>query len=680
MKPPDARRIPSPVVAHGHTFDDPYQWLADRADPEVLAYIEAENRFAEAISAPLEPLREALYQELVSRCPQSDLTVPGPWGPYEYYLRVEEGRSHRIHCRRRRGGGDEEVLLDLNDFVVEGEYLDAGQVRISPDHNLVAYTLDRSGFEVYELFVRDLRTGDDLQDILQGVGGMIAWANDSRTLFYNERDGAGRPFRIHRHRLGSPQGEDEVVAHEPDIRFNLLLQTTLSQRYIVAVSRSRSTRETRLLCADTPDAEFWVVVPRREGVRYNVVHRGDRFFIRTNDGAPNHRVVSVPIDDVRPERFEVIVPERADVSIVDIEAFADHLVVYERQDGLPAISVLDLTSNESHDIVFDEPTYAVQPTGHLEFDTAQLRLSFSSPRTPTTVFDYDMHTRAKTVLKREAVANFTASDYVTERIFATAPDGVSVPISLFYRQDWPTDEPRRLLLNGYGAYAIKADAAWAAHPVSLVDRGVIHAIAHVRGGGEFGPAWWESGRLFAKKNSFHDFIACAEHLIAEGYTSSDRLVISGGSAGGLLVGAVLNMRPDLCCAAVAGVPFVDVLTSMSDPSLRMTSTEYEEWGYPGDAAAFEYMASYDPYRNVSAQPYPAVLIHCGLNDTRVHYWGPVKWAAALRHASTSDAQVMLRTELNAGHFGPSGRYAAIARVADRYAFMLHAFGSGGSVE
>ena len=676
---PMARTIARVSTVHGETRVDEYSWLRDREDPETLAYLQAENRYTQAVMRHTEELQEQLYQELRGRIKETDLSVPEQVDDWLYYARTEAGGQYPIYCRRRLATEwDESVLLDQNPLAVGHSYFRLGAFEVSPDHRFLAYSIDTCGSESYTLYLKDLCTGELLSETLTNTAPAVAWANDSQTLFYIVLDDARRPCRLYRHRLGSNPADDALVYHEADESFFLDVGRTRSRQLIQLDINSHSTSEVRFVSADRPEDPFRVLEARRPGVEYNVSHHGDRFFITTNDEAPNFRLVSAPVADPSRANWTTILPHRSAVKLDNTDAFRDHLVVYQRVGGLRQIRILDLNGEGDHLVPFPEPVYSAHPHDNLEFDTTVLRFSYTSLVTPSSVVDYDMASRTWTVRKQtEVLGGYDASCYRSERLFAEAPDGAMVPVSLVYRLPLELDGSRPLLLNGYGAYGVTYEPGFSSHALSLLDRGFVVAIAHVRGGEEMGRAWYEGGKLLQKRNSFTDFIAAAEHLIAAGYTSPDGLVISGGSAGGLLMGAVTNLRPDLFRAVLAEVPFVDVVNTMLDASLPLTVIEYDEWGNPADPEFYHYMRSYSPYDNVEAKDYPNILITAGLNDPRVAYWEPAKWAARLRARKTDQNRLLLRTNMGAGHGGASGRYDYLREVAFKWAFVLDVMGMTG---
>jgi oligopeptidase B len=669
--PPRARVAPRVEIVHGETRVDDYHWLRDRSNPEVLAYLEAENQHTHAVMRHTEGLQERLYQELRGRIRETDLSVPERLDDYLYYSRTEAGGQYPILCRRQElPGAVEEVMLDQNPLARGHHYFRVGSVEVSPDHRLLAYTVDTCGAEEFTLYIKDLVTGEVMAESVSRVSPRMAWANDSHTVFYTVLDAARRPCRLYRHQVGTQPSEDILVYFEPDAAFHLDISRTRSRRYLLLDLSSHSTTEVWFASADQPEQPFRVVQPRRPGIEYMVTHHGDRFFIATNDGAPNFRLVHAPVEHPSSEHWTPVLPYRPEVKLDWTDAFENHIVIYEREAGLTRIRVIDLQTGAEHLVAFPEPVYTVRPHSNPEFHTSTLRFTYTSLVTPSAVVDYDLAEHTWTVRKQTEVRGYTASDYCSERLFVHAPDGARVPISVVYRRPLEIGRPRPLLLTGYGAYGLNYDPVFSSDTLSLLDRGFMVAIAHVRGGEEMGRHWYEAGRLFNKRSSFTDFISAAEHLIREGYTAPDRLVISGGSAGGLLIGAVTNLRPDLFRAVLAEVPFVDVISTMLDASLPLTVIEYDEWGNPNDPTAYAYIRSYSPYDNVVARDYPHMLITAGFNDPRVAYWEPAKWTAKLRATKTDTNRLLLRTNMGAGHGGASGRYDALRETAFKYAFIL----------
>jgi oligopeptidase B len=653
---------------------DNYFWLRNRSDPEVIAFLEAENRYTEEVMAPTKPLQENLYQEILGRIQETDVSVPVKRDDYFYYTRTEEGKAYSIQCRKRGSlEAPEEILLDANALAEGQKYFRLGNFAVSPDHRLLAYSTDLEGDETYTIQVKNLVTGELLPDRIANTYYTLEWANDNRTFFYTVLDETKRPYRAFRHELGVEP--DVLVYQEDDGRFSLGLGKTRSRRFVFIELASPLTSELRYLEAGDPRAEFRVMLPRRQDVEYDASHHGEYFYIRTNDRAKNFRLMRTEVGDPSSENWHEVIPARAEVTIEGVDAFEDHLVIYERERGLETICIRDGMGGFSHYIDFPEPVYTVSAGGNAEYQTNLLRFNYTSLVTPTSVFDYNVRTRQRELKKQyEVRGGYDASQYQSERIFAKAPDGVEVPISLVYRRGFERNGSSPLLLYGYGAYGHSIDPRFSSDRLSLLDRGMIFAIAHIRGGAELGEVWHDQGKLLQKKNTFSDFIAGAEHLISERYTSPDRLAIMGGSAGGLLMGAVLNARPELFHAAIAKVPFVDTLNTMLDPSLPLTMSEYEEWGNPEDKEYYNYIRSYSPYDNVAPREYPTMLVTGGLNDPRVSYWEPAKWVAKLRELKKDSNVLLLKTNMGSGHFGPSGRYEGIKEVAFDYAFLLKSLG------
>jgi oligopeptidase B len=679
--PPVAKQVPTERTRHGETVVDEYAWLRDRDDPDTIAYLEAENAYTAEVMAPTEALQQELFAEIRSRIQETDLTVPARKGAWWYYARTEEGRQYAIHCRSRSEDGDGEVvMLDQNVVAGESEFFALGAFDITPDARLLAYSTDFAGAELYTMRFRDLESGEELDDQLEGTYYGTAWAADSSTFFYVRPDDAMRPYQLWRHRLGTPAADDVLVHEEADERFFLSVGTTKDERYVVLHLGSKVTDEVHVLPADDPMGDFRVVEPRRQDVEYSLEHWRDRFYIVTNaDGAEDFKLVEAPDSSPGRDSWRDVVPARPGTTLAGIDVFADHLVLFERAEGLRRIRVREQATGDEHVIEQPEAVSTASGGANPEFDSTVLRYGYTSMVTPSSVYDYDLRTHERTLKKRQPVlGGYDPEEYATERVWATADDGARIPISLVYRRDRPRDGTAPALLYGYGSYEASMDPGFSSLRLSLLDRGFVFAIAHVRGGGELGRAWYRRGKLLHKKNTFTDFVACARHLVAEGWTSPEKLAIRGGSAGGLLVGAVLNIAPDAIGAAVAEVPFVDALNTILDPSLPLTVMEWEEWGNPVESAeVYRYMRSYAPYENVEAKAYPPILATAGLNDPRVSYWEPAKWVARLRATKAGDSRLLLKTEMGAGHMGPSGRYDAWKDEAFVYAFVLDTLGVSG---
>ena len=677
-QPPVAPRRPHTIEAHGDRRTDEWYWLRERENPEVLALLEAENAHTKAMLAHTEGLQQQLYDEIVARIQETDLSVPARKGEWWYYARTVEGQQYPVSCRRQGSErGPEQVLLDENALAEGHEFLTVTNDEVSPDHRLLAYATDYDGSERYGLRFRDLATGDDLPDVVEDTYYGVAWTADSSTVFYTKVDEAMRPHQLWRHRVGTPTADDVLVFQEDDDRFWLNVHLTRSERYLLLLLESKVTSEVWYLSSDDPTGEFRVIRPREQDVEYYVDHHDDRFFVVTNaEGAENFKLVAAPVATPGREHWTEVVPHRPDVKLDGAEAFARHLVLHERVDGLRRLRILRLADGEQHVVAQPEPVYTVGPDVNAEFDTDVYRFSYQSLVTPRSVYDYDMEARTRVLKKQQPVlGGYDPSQYTTKRAWATAPDGTRVPMSIVHRADVALDGTAPAVLYGYGSYEHSIDPTFSSLRLSLLDRGVVYAMAHIRGGGEMGRRWYEDGKYLHKTNTFTDFVACAEQLVADRYTSPERLAIRGGSAGGLLMGAVVNLRPELFAAVVAEVPFVDCLTTILDETLPLTVLEWEEWGNPvADPAVYAYMKAYSPYDNVRAESYPAMLVTAGLNDPRVSYWEPAKWVQKLRATTTGTQPILLKTELGAGHMGPSGRYDAWRDEAFVLAFLVDALG------
>jgi oligopeptidase B len=674
LVPPVAKTVPKETILHDHARVDNYFWLRDRTDPDVTAYLEAENQYTEQVMESTKPLQERLYQEILGRINETDLSVPVKRDDYFYYARTEEGKAYSISCRKHLSlDAPEEILLDSTVLAAGQKYFRLGNFSVSPDHRLLAYSTDTEGGETYTIVVKDLATGDLLPDRISNTYYSLEWAADNRTFFYTTLDPARRPYRVFRHELGA--ASDTLVYQEDDGRFVLGIAKTRSRRFLFLHLSSPLTSEVRYLDAANALGEFQVMLPRRQDIEYDAAQHGDYFYIRTNESAKNFRLMRTTVSNPSRENWEEVIPARPSVTIEGVDSFEDYLVVSERERGLEKICIRDGAGAFLHYIDFPEPVYTVGTIGNAEYKTKTLRFVYASLVTPASVFDYNLETRGRELKKQyEVKGGYDPTQYRSERIFAAAPDGVEVPISLVYGVGFEKNGRGPLLLYAYGSYGHSIDPGFSSERLSLLDRGFAFAIAHIRGGAELGEEWHDQGKLLAKKDTFTDFIACAEHLIRERYTSSDRLVIMGGSAGGLLVGAVLNMRPDLFRAAIAKVPFVDNLNTGLDPTLPLTISEYEEFGNPEEKQFYDYIRSYSPYENVTAREYPMMLVTAGLNDPRVSYWEPAKWVAKLRAMKTDKNPLLLKTNMGSGHFGPSGRYEGIKEVAFDYAFLIWAMG------
>ena len=667
---PIAERRPHVDTLHGEVRNDEYFWLRVKSDPAVRSYLEAENRYADAVLAPLAPLREQLYKEMLGRIKQTDLSVPVRDRGFFYYNRTIEGQQYPIFARKP-GSLDaaEQVLLDLNEMAKGQSFMSVSAFTVSDDGHLLAYSYDSTGYRQYAMRVKDLRTGALLPTIAERVTS-VAWAADNKTLFYSvEHPVSKRSYRVYRHVLG--EQKDTLLYEEKDERFSSYVGRSRSRDYIFMYVGSLTADEQYYLPASQPMSEWRQIAARKENRELSADHHGDNFYIRVNDTGRNFRLVTAPITDPREVNWKELVPHRADVRLSGVMLFANHLVRSEREGGLTHIVVTNLRTNQTHKVTMPEPVYNTGLSGNAEWNTSTLRFSYQSLVTPSSVFDYDMEKRSRVLLKEtEVLGGYDKSRYTSERVFAKARDGTMVPISLLYKKDLKKDGRAPMHLSAYGSYGSSSDVFFNSNRVSLLDRGVVIATAHIRGGGEMGTAWHDQGRMKNKMNTFTDFIDCAEYLIAQGYTNSGRLVIQGGSAGGLLMGAVTNMRPDLFKAVISDVPFVDVINTMLDESLPLTVGEFEEWGNPKKKDEYEYMKRYDPYLNLSAKEYPAILVRTSFNDSQVMYHEPAKYTAKMRALKTDKNPLLLVTNMGAGHGGASGRYDRLKEIALGYAFLL----------
>jgi oligopeptidase B len=674
--PPIAKKVPYVTEVNGHKMEDNYFWLRDKPNPEVRAYLEQENAYTDAVMKPTEAFQKKLYGEMLGRIKETDVEVPYKEGDYFYYTRTEAGKQYAIRCRRKGSmDGTEEIVLDVNEMAKGLPFMTVSEYAVSRDGNLLAYSYDNTGFRQYNLAVKDLRTGKTLADHGERVGSVV-WANDNKTIFYTQEDAVSkRQYRLYRHTVGTAEA-DSLVYEEKDERFEVDAVKSRSGAYIFLICGSHTTSEARYIRADQPMAEFKVMEPRRQDVQYYPDHNGDFFYIRVNDTGRNFRLVKAPVGEPGREHWKEVVAHDPNIMLNHVEMFKNFYVLVDREHGLPQLQVTDLRSGKSHRIEFPEPAYLSRPYVNRVYDTVEFRYAYESPIMPASVYAYDMEKGTSTLLKRKEVpGGYDRTKYVVEQIYALAADGVKVPISVLRQKDAKLDGNEALYLYGYGSYGISIDAGFNPNYFSLVDRGVTVAVAHIRGGGEMGKTWHDAGRMMNKKTTFTDFVSCAEYLVGHGYGSKERLVIEGRSAGGLLMGAVLNMRPDLFKAALVGVPFVDVMNTMLDESLPLTVGEFEEWGNPKQKAAFDYMITYSPYDNVEAKNYPDMLVKTSFNDSQVMYWEPAKYVAKMRATRTDHNTLILKTNLSpAGHGGASGRYDRLHESAFDYAYILREMG------
>lgn len=677
IEPPVAEKIPQELVIHDHERVDNYYWLKERDNPKVIDYLKAENAYLEAVMKHTEELQEKLFNEIVGRIKQTDMSVPYKESGYFYYRRFEEGDEYPVYCRKKESlEAEEEILLNVNEMAEGYDYYHVAGLTVSSNNNLIAFGVDTVSRRKYTIHFKDLTTKEILPDEIPNTSGGAAWANDNKTVFYALKDETTlRPYKIMKHILGTDVSSDQNIFEEKDITFETYVYKSKSKRYVFIVSAQTLSTEYRFLDADHPDELFKIVQPRERDLEYHVAHYKDKFYIRTNYKAKNFMLMETPVENTTKENWKVIIPHREDVLLQDFEVFKDFLVVNERKNGLPNIRVIKWEDKSEHYLDFGEETYMAYIAFNPEFDTDLLRYSYSSLTTPSSVFDYNMNSKEKTLLKQEDVlGDFDPANYHAQRLYATAEDGTKIPISLVYRKGLQINGENPLLLYGYGSYGASMNPGFSSVRLSLLDRGFVFAIGHIRGGQEMGRYWYEEGKLLKKKNTFTDFIACAEHLIAEKFTNPDKLFAVGGSAGGLLMGAVVNMRPDLFKGIIAQVPWVDVVTTMLDESVPLTTSEYDEWGNPNDKTYYDYMLSYSPYDNVEAKDYPAMLVTTGLHDSQVQYWEPAKWVAKLRELKTDDNILFLYTNMGAGHSGVSGRFRRYKETALEYAFMLDLLG------
>ena len=668
---PKAKRVPVVTTLHGDTREDPYAWMRDRSDPDTVAYLEAENKYADAVTAHLEPLRKQIYEEMVSHIKETDVSALTKCGAYYYYARTEQGLQYAISCRKRGIDGPEEILLNPNELAKGLEYFALGNAVVSPDQQLLAYSSDAAGDETYTIHVKNLSTGELLAERIPDTYYGLEWAADNRTFFYTVLNDQKRPYQIWRHRLGELQ--DALLVEEADERFELNLERTSSRAFIILDISSQTTTEQRFLDVSDPDGEFRLLLPRRQDIEFSTTHHGDWFYLTINDTARTFRLVRTRASAPSVDALEEVLAPRPGITLEGSTAYERHMVVTERDQGLIRFVVESLVDGAKHEVTFPEPVYMAHEVSPSEFGTTVLRYTYESMVTPPSVVDYEMNSRVSTVVKVQEIPGYEATLYETGRVWATADDGVRVPISWVAKKGVPRDGSAPGFLYGYGSYGISSDPIFSSTRLSLLDRGFVYAIAHIRGGADLGKPWHEAAKMLTKRLTFSDFIACAEYLIEAGFTSADRLAIRGGSAGGMLMGAVVNMRPDLFRAVLALVPFVDCLNTMLDPTLPLTVGEYEEWGNPEDLAYYRYIKSYAPYENVAAAAkYPWMLLRGGLNDPRVSYWEPAKWIARMREVRTDGSPLILKTDMGAGHGGASGRYDKLQQNAFDFAFVVDA--------
>lgn len=671
IKPPIANKITKVDTIHGGVRVDNYYWLRDKSNPEVIAYLEAENKYTEEMMKPAQALQETIYNEILRRTKLTDLSVPYKLGGYWYYSRTEEGKQYQIYCRKYKTiEAEEEITLDLNKLAEGHKFLGLGAYDVSDDGNLLAYAVDTTGFRVYNLYIKNLQTGELLPDDVGAITS-VEWAADNKTLFYVKEDAAKRPYRLFRHVLGDKN--DELTFEEKDELYRIYTFRSNDKQFVFFASASSITSEVSYLPSDKPNESFKLILPREAEHEYSVDHREGLFYIRTNKNAKNFRLVTAPVSN--PKKWKELIPHRKNIKLENVYLFKDYAIFTERENALITFKVLDFRTDKTKTIEFPEPVYSAFPATNPEYNTKLFRYSYQSFITPSSVFDYDMVTGKSKLLKQtEVLGGYDLKQYVSERIYAKASDGKRIPVSIVYKKGIKKNGTNPLLFYGYGAYGASMPVAFSIPRLSLLDRGMVYALAHIRGGGDLGEEWYDDGKMMKKINTFTDFIACAEYVVKEKYTSKEKLAIQGASGGGLLIGAVLNMRPNLFKVAHMAVPFVDVINTMLDESLPLTVGEFLEWGNPKIKEEYEYIKSYCPYTNIEAEAYPDILITTSLNDSQVMYWEPAKYTAKMRSLKTDNNLLLLKTNMGAGHGGASGRYDAFKEQAFIYAFILHGLG------
>lgn len=676
VKPPEAKKIAKELTIHNDTRIDNYYWLNQRDNQEVIDYLTAENEYTTKMLAPTDSLQAKLFLEIVGRIKQTEMSVPYLLNRYYYYSRYEEGKEYPFYCRKKENlDAPEEIMLNVNEMAEGYSFFSVGSWDVSPDCKLLAYSVDTVSRRQYTLYVKNLETGEIYPDKIDNTSGSVTWASDNKTIFYDKKDETLRPFEIYRHKLGTSAEADVLVYHENDATFSSIVYKSKSKQFIFIASFSTLSTEYRFLDANNPEGNFTIFQPRTKDMLYYVNHYKDKFYVRTNYEALNFQLMESPLKKTSLENWKVVIPAREDVLLEGIEIFDGFLAINEKKNGLDQLRVINLTNKADYYIPFQDPTYMAYISMNPEFNSNKLRYSYSSLTTPQTVYDFNMDTKEKEMLKQqEVLGDFNPDNYQSERLMATASDGVKVPISIVYRKELKKDGQNPMLITGYGSYGSSTDPYFSSVRLSLLDRGFVFAMAHVRGGQELGRQWYEDGKLLNKKNTFTDFIACTEFLIDQKYTNPKLCFAIGGSAGGLLMGAISNMRPDLYRGIIAAVPFVDVVTTMLDESIPLTTGEYDEWGNPNEKEYYDYILSYSPYDQVEAKAYPAMLITTGLHDSQVQYWEPAKWVAKLRDMKTDNNMLLLSTEMEFGHGGASGRFERFKETAKEYAFILYQLG------
>jgi oligopeptidase B len=672
LKPTIPEKIKTELIRHGHTRIDNYYYFNQRENPKVIAYLEAENAYTKEMMKHTGALQEKLFNEIVGRIKQADMSVPYKHNGYYYYTKYEEGKEYPFYYRKKDSAeAEEEIMLNVNEMAKGYSYYHVIGLRVSPNNRLLAFAVDTLSRRKYDIYFKDLTTGKLLKDKITNTTGSLEWANDNKTVYFSIKDNTLRSYKIISHILGAPSDQDKEVFHETDETFSVYIGKSKSQKYLFISSYSTLSSEYRFLDANNPGGDFIVFQPRERDLEYSVEHFENKFYIRTNYQAKNFRLMEVPLDKPGKENWKEVIPHRDNVLLERMEIFEDYLVLQERKNGLIELRIINRSDNSEHYIQFDEETYVAYLTANYELNTELLRFGYTSLTTPPSTFDYNMRDRTKILLKQEEVlGGFDKDNYHSERLYAESDDGVKIPISLVYRKGLIKNGNNPTLLYGYGSYGISSNPYFNSAILSLLDRGFVYAIAHIRGGQELGRQWYEDGKLLKKKNTFLDFIRCAEFLIEQKFTKPEKLFARGGSAGGLLIGAVINMRSDLFKGVLAAVPFVDVVTTMLDETIPLTTSEYDEWGNPNEKEDYDYMLSYSPYDNVEKKDYPSMLVTTGLHDSQVQYWEPAKWVAKLREMKTDNNFLLLDTDMTTGHSGASGRFQRYKRTALEYAFVL----------
>ena len=672
MKQPKAKKIAKTLTKHNHTRIDNYYWLNDRENSEVIDYLNAENSYTEYMMKDTEVLQDEIYNEIIGRIKQTDVSVPYDYNGYSYTTKFEKGKEYPIYCRKQlKSEKGEQIFLDGNAMAEGHSYFQIGDWEFSSDNNLLAYSTDTVSRRKYDIYLKDIKTGNLIDEVITNTTGTVIWANDNRTVYYEVKDKTLRSYQIYKHTIGNKVSSDVLVYEETDSTFDVEVYKTKSDSYIVISSESTLSSECRILDANNPDGEFRVFQARIPEMEYSIDHQNGRFLVLTNNKAVNFRLMEVGEENTSIKNWKEVIPAREDVMIEEVDVFTNFYIVTERNNGLPKFRIFNTKDKSNYYINFDEDDYYVETTENPDYNSQKIRYRYTSLKTPLTVYDYDMIDRKQDILKRqEVIGGYNPDDYITERKYAIARDGVKVPISIVYKKGLELNSKSPLVLYGYGSYGYSIESVFRSSRLSLLDRGFTYAIAHIRGGEELGREWYEDGKMLNKKNTFFDFIDCGEYLVSENYTSSNNMFALGGSAGGLLVGAVVNYRPDLFKGVIAAVPFVDVVTTMLDESIPLTTSEYDEWGNPNEKEYYDYMLSYSPYDQVEAKDYPALLITTGLHDSQVQYWEPAKWIAKLRDTKTNDNLLILKTNMEFGHGGASGRFEQYRETALEYAFML----------